>query len=1279
MRAIIKKWVAQIVTISMMAGCVLPQGQTIWGGGNNTLSQNSATAPDSDDEWDGEIKLEIDPALMGEKYKHLKKVPFADNAEGEDFSIQSSRHYKNYKKYLKPEFQCVQSLPDGSYRAYFGYHNTNNNTITIPIGSKNKVLPAEPMRQWRHKKKKKFDQGQPTRFTPGRVGPFPNSAFSVDFDHGNVHWLLNGKTAKANKRSTRCPVGPTPTPQPTQTPSATPTPTQPPSPTPTPGGSPTPTPSVPPSPTPTPVPTDTPTPTPEPTEEPTPTPMPTPSDVVFDPADPSTLGDLFPEVLGNQNQPIPATNQAVFSINQTEPPQILTGEVFIQIVEPVEENLQEIVQTYNAYVFNNEGMSPDTRWISVDMTKVDLTQLEGNIHFLNSLLVDNPEHIIRNASFGNMESAKTFALMAELYASGKIKYVGFNGVQKATSGPFTTNENSFSEAAENSWWLNGNSTNINNAWNYSMGFNTLLQKPVKIAVIDAGFAGLSTLLSGEFKHQTEMNKGWRIREIPTIFGFPNYLDKGKWSQISNGLETGLSVEDRLMCKESGVSIAPFVSIPCNGTAPNPELIRTIGSRSDIVNMPEDHGTQVVSTIISQVNNGIGIAGVAPQAQVIPIKIGNGVNISNREIINAFSTLVSDPDLQDVGVVNMSIGPHPASYINTFLSIIALNLCKFSILPPTGCLTPTQTELNEYQGFIRTLTYRPSKTVVVLSAGNDAMSVDRQYYTQFREILSVGALDMSRGALERAAFSNWGNDINIWAPGVALSSWQIPNIGNENFYQPGTNLVVAPVAGKTPPLGSSVTPPQPVDWTGTSAAAPVVAGIVALIKAINPNLDKFQIETRLRETAQILTLRDSFLHEFPTFSLFSNCTIEGDLFGNPVNLPGLFNFTCPQIPLSDPRTNLVLHSLDAYEAVRRTAVENGVSPILEFRGTLDPSLPNTLNTSALGRLNLKYGTESNIGQFFAMLPPSPIFGGVSYTPISNLISGSREAIFEGRLNGNTLYAHLAKVPPPIVPSNKVWTLDLFNVNDQINVKINGMLTFTANYNASNPAQKTTYDISSLLIAGANRIEFETVNLDDNNTPGFAMGIELKADGVTVFRDVKGNASLRSHTATFGANRMTTGLGPRYQRTIFITPNGTIPGARPYRAEIFNTSDISNIKVNIVNTPISMQATSQYSADTIIDPYLNLSSVNDIDLEVYSAFSSLPFPSNPLHPNYKSYTWGFAIYSSEGLVYFNQDGQRENLDQTVNTLGQSIGSGANFNQPHNFLGEQVLKERWSPYVP
>ena len=138
-------------------------------------------------------------------------------------------------------------------------------------------------------------------------------------------------------------------------------------------------------------------------------------------------------------------------------------------------------------------------------------------------------------------------------------------------------------------------------------------------------------------------------------------------------------------------------------------------------------------------------------------------------------------------------------------------------------------------------------------------------------------------------------------------------------------------------------------------------------------------------------------------------------------------------------------------------------------------------------------------------------------------------------------------------------------------------------------------------------------------------------------------------------------------------------RPYRAEIFNTSDISNVKVNIVNTPISMQATSQYSADTIIDPYLNLSSVNDIDLEVYSAFSSLPFPSNPLHPNYKSYTWGFAIYSSEGLVYFNQDGQRENLDQTVNTFGQSIGSGANFNQPHNFLGEQVLKERWSPYVP
>ncbi|MBT9548531.1 MAG: hypothetical protein IV090_24270 [Candidatus Sericytochromatia bacterium] len=76
--------------------------------------------------------------------------------------------------------------------------------------------------------------------------------------------------------------------------------------------------------------------------------------------------------------------------------------------------------------------------------------------------------------------------------------------------------------------------------------------------------------------------------------------------------------------------------------------------------------------------------------------------------------------------------------------------------------------------------------------------------------------------------------------------------------------------------------------------------------------------------------------------------------------------------------------------------------------------------------------------------------------------------------------------------------------------------------------------------------------------------------------------------------------------------------PYRIEISNTSDISMVKVNVDNTPLILDATSPYSAEAVVDHYLNGDELNRFDFQVFSSFSSLPFPNNPSHPNYKSYT-------------------------------------------------------------
>ena len=190
----------------------------------------------------------------------------------------------------------------------------------------------------------------------------------------------------------------------------------------------------------------------------------------------------------------------------------------------------------------------------------------------------------------------------------------------------------------------------------------------------------------------------------------------------------------------------------------------------------------------------------------------------------------------------------------------------------------------------------------------------------------------------------------------------------------------------------------------------------------------------------------------------------------------------------------------------------------------------------------------------------------------------------------------------------------------------------------------------------------------------MSVVIKADNEIVFRDVRGNTDLlpRTYTGIFGGYRNDESLDLVYVNTITVNKDLSLPGSPPYKVVAFNTSDISQVKVNVANTPIAMQASSEFSSEAIINPLLNVNSLNQFNFQVFSSLITSPFftiPNN--HPNAKSYTWGFELRSSLGRIYYNRDGQRENLDIT-SFNGQSVGSGARFNQPHNSLGEQVLDD-------
>lgn len=382
-------------------------------------------------------------------------------------------------------------------------------------------------------------------------------------------------------------------------------------------------------------------------------------------------------------------------------------------------------------------------------------------------------------------------------------------------------------------------------------------------------------------------------------------------------------------------------------------------------------------------------------------------------------------------------------------------------------------------------------------------------------------------------------------------------------------------------------------------------------------------------------------------------------------------------------------------------------------------------------DLYYGKHNSVQQIGDIrvvdktTPSLVITLGVMINSFKNGLQTPRVKV-RGFRNGNKIFftslettSTVQPAPTPTVSSNPGvpvsgqgtgrWELSLFNVNDKINVYLNGKSTpdfcvtngvsleYDANANSSCHSS-STQQISRFhdyLQNGTNIIRFQVVNDNDRTTRGFAMGIELKnPNGQIVYRDIQGNTTPQIYTSIFGANGNTEGLGPRYDNFIYINKDMSVPGLPPYVAEVSNTSDINRIKVNISSVPIALSATSLYSAEATLDPFLNFNSINDVGFEVVGATSSVSYPtdaqiqnlpsdqkacaiynSNP-YINRKSFTYGFAMKSSLGPIYYNKDGQRENLRLLCNTRGETIGFGAQFNKPLN-PGDIGLNDLWKAY--
>jgi len=211
-----------------------------------------------------------------------------------------------------------------------------------------------------------------------------------------------------------------------------------------------------------------------------------------------------------------------------------------------------------------------------------------------------------------------------------------------------------------------------------------------------------------------------------------------------------------------------------------------------------HGTHTAGTIAAKTNNGLGVAGVAFDAKVMPVRVlgkGGGYTSDITDgIIWASGGLVD-------GVPRTTT---PARVMN--MSFGGTGECSEAL-----------------QAAISSAARRGALSVV--SAGNDAGEAGAKNPANCKNVIPVAATGRDGG---RATYSNFGSIVRIAAPGGSGSEyvWSTLNTGK-----------------KTPVADAYA------GYQGTSMAAPHVAGVAALILSKNPTLNVQQVAKILVRTAR----------------------------------------------------------------------------------------------------------------------------------------------------------------------------------------------------------------------------------------------------------------------------------------------------------------------------------------------------------------------------------------------------------------------------------------------
>lgn len=218
-----------------------------------------------------------------------------------------------------------------------------------------------------------------------------------------------------------------------------------------------------------------------------------------------------------------------------------------------------------------------------------------------------------------------------------------------------------------------------------------------------------------------------------------------------------------------------------------------------------HGTHVAATAVGALDNKQGTAGIAPECTLMPISLGD--QITSMKLLDGILYAIN----QGASVINLSVG--------NYYSPEAANASE------ADQLNYSRNE-GKYMQDVWDYVFRLAderNVTIVWAGGNQAMITGMDECKRNDNTLRVSAVDHY---LQLADFSNYGrfDNYNINYSDVSAPGVDIWNAGPANNYGYAD---------------------------GTSMAAPIVTGAVALMKSVNPNLTNSEIVKIINDTSKKL--------------------------------------------------------------------------------------------------------------------------------------------------------------------------------------------------------------------------------------------------------------------------------------------------------------------------------------------------------------------------------------------------------------------------------------------